>query len=59
MKKVKIVRGAKDLLNDRLDVDLYNDEYVALEAMKTYQLVLNLRTNETYSFKNEYIIKGQ
>lgn len=58
MKKVKIVRGAKDILNDRLEIEKYEDEYVVLEDMKVYKLLLNLRTNETYSFKNQYIIEN-
>lgn len=58
MKKVKIVKGAKNLLDNCLEKEKYEDDYVILEDMKVYKLVLNLRTNEMYSFKNQYIIEN-
>ena len=57
MKKVKIVRGSQDILPDRLEMEKYDDEYVVLEDMKVYKLLLNLRTNETYSFSNKFIVE--
>ncbi len=55
--RVKVIRGSADMLNDRLiDMSEYEDEYEVIEDMKTYMIVHNLRTNNTYSFKKERLM---
>lgn len=52
--RVKVTRGSSDMLNDRLlDISEYDDEYEVIEDMKTYMIVHNLRTDNTYSFKKD------
>lgn len=56
MKKVRLVRNAKSIVGDKLNTSSKNDEYIIVEDMKTYKLLLNERTNETYFVENQYII---
>jgi len=55
MKEVTIIRGASDILGDRLDIEEYSDTYTVIEEMSTYCHVKNNRTDATYFFKNDYI----
>lgn len=56
MKKVRLVMNAKNIVGDKLNTSSKNDEYIIVEDMKTYKLLLNERTNETYFVENQYII---
>lgn len=56
MKKVRLVINAKSIVGNKLNASNKNDEYIIVEDMKTYKLLLNERTNETYFVKNQYII---
>lgn len=56
MKKVRLVKNAKSIVGDKLNTSSKNDEYIIVEDMKTYKLLLNERTNETYFVENQYII---
>ena len=56
MKKVRLVMNAKSIVGNKLNASNKNDEYIIVEDMKTYKLLLNERTNETYFVKNQYII---
>jgi len=56
MKKVRLVMNAKSIVGDKLNTSSKNDEYIIVEDMKTYKLLLNERTNETYFVENQYII---
>ena len=56
MKKVRLVKNAKSIVGDKLNTSSKNDEYIIVEDVKTYKLLLNERTNETYFVENQYII---
>lgn len=56
MKKVRLVINAKSIVGNKLNASNKNDEYIIVEDMKTYKLLLNERTNETYFVENQYII---
>lgn len=56
MKKIRLVMNAKSIVGDKLNTSSKNDEYIIVEDMKTYKLLLNERTNETYFVENQYII---
>ena len=56
MKKVRLVMNAKSIVGNKLNASNKNDEYIIVEDMKTYKLLLNERTNETYFVENQYII---
>lgn len=56
MKKVRLVMNAKSIVGDKLNTSSKNDEYIIVEDVKTYKLLLNERTNETYFVENQYII---
>lgn len=56
MKKVRLVMNAKSIVGDKLNTNNHDDEYIIVEDMKTYKLLLNERTNETYFVENQYII---
>lgn len=56
IKKVRLVMNAKSIVGDKLNTSSKNDEYIIVEDMKTYKLLLNERTNETYFVENQYII---
>ena len=56
MKKVRLVMNAKSIVGDNLNTDNHGDEYIVVEDMKTYKLLLNERTNETYFVENQFII---
>ena len=55
MKKVRIARGAQDILHDRLKISEYNKEF-ELVAQTKYVSVVSDGEKE-YTFKNEYVIK--
>ena len=56
MKKVRLVMNAKSIVGDNLNTDNHDDEYIVVEDMKTYKLLLNERTNETYFVESQFII---
>lgn len=56
MKKVRLVINAKSIVGNKLNTSNYDDKYIIVEDMKTYKLLLNERTNETYFVENQYII---
>ena len=56
MKKVRLAINAKSIVGNKLNASNYDDKYIIVEDMKTYKLLLNERTNETYFVENQYII---
>ena len=55
MSKVRIVRGAQDILHDRLSMSDYNKEF-RLVTQTQYVSVVSDGEKE-YTFKNEFITK--
>lgn len=57
MNKVKIIRGAADLSGDRLPLYLWDDEFVVVEEMPDYSIVMSSIDNRTFKFSNNKLIK--
>lgn len=55
MSKVRIIRGAQDILHDRLNMSEYGKEF-QLVTQTIYTSVVSDGEKE-YTFKNEFIIK--
>ncbi len=55
MSKVRIIRGAQDILHDRLSMRDYDKEFQLIAQTKYVSVVSD--GEKEYTFKNEFIIK--